>query len=410
MTAFDIGDVAELLGIKRLEDGKNGDFKVICPFCGDSRGKMYFCIRKNGEDKNTYHCFNCGAAGNMLTLYAEIQGIYGKDRYKRAYRKIKEELSDCSQRYGMYHGKETKKYEVQRMVEKAGRMEIDHTYRSLLTLLSLSDGHRKKLKERGLKDFQIERLGARSVPQDDHARYARMLVRQGCTVRGVPGFYKNRWQDWAVAFPQKSGIMFPIPDRDGLYTGIQIRMDRVVDGRKYLWLSSARYPEGVSSGSPAAFFGDMGAAEINVTEGGLKAYCAYCFSGKSFIGIPGVAQTKAVEAFLKEKSMAGRACVRECMDMDKYMDIRCDGDKPECRDCEAAVKEGSGYICPKKLIKRTNIREGCSQLYRLCEKYGILCKRIIWGIGEDGIWNGIEKGIDDYYHAAILQNTGDGGC
>lgn len=405
MTAFDIGDVADLLGIKRLEHGYGGEFKVVCPFCADSRGKMYFCIRKNGETKNTYQCFNCGASGNMLTLYAELHGIYGKERYKEAYRRIREELSGQCRDYGIIHGKETKKCELQKIVEKAGRIETDHTYKSLLSLLSLSDAHEKKLRERGLSRAQIEKLGARSVPVDDRMRYARMLVHQGCTVRGIPGFYKNHRKDWAIAFPKKSGIMFPIPDRDGLYAGIQIRMDQIKDGRKYLWLSSAGYPEGISCGSPAAFFGDMDITELNVTEGGLKAYCAHCLSGKSFIGIPGVTQTKCLETFFREKAGEGKVCVRECMDMDKFMDIRCDKDEKCCDRCEIAADGQDGRICPKKLTKRTNIREGCNKLYKLCERYGITCKRVKWNIGGNGIWNGKSKGIDDYYYAKILQNT-----
>ena len=38
MADFDIGDVADLLGIRRLGQGDN--FDVVCPYCGDTRGKM----------------------------------------------------------------------------------------------------------------------------------------------------------------------------------------------------------------------------------------------------------------------------------------------------------------------------------------------------------------------------------
>lgn len=45
--------------------------------------------------------------------------------------------------------------------------------------------------------------------------------------------------------------------------------------------------------------------EVAVTEGALKAYCAWCFSGKPFIGIPGVGQTACLESFFQEKKEAG---------------------------------------------------------------------------------------------------------
>lgn len=91
--SFTIAEVADLLSIRRLSDSYQDEFPVECPFCGDLRGKCSFCIRKNGELKNVYHCYHCGAAGNMLTLYAELSGIYGRNRYKEAYREIKQELS-----------------------------------------------------------------------------------------------------------------------------------------------------------------------------------------------------------------------------------------------------------------------------------------------------------------------------
>ena len=75
---FTIGDVSDLLSIERLRNGSvsDCDFPVVCPFCGDRRGKMNFCICKDGEIKNTYRCFYCGAQGNMLQLYCELQGLH----------------------------------------------------------------------------------------------------------------------------------------------------------------------------------------------------------------------------------------------------------------------------------------------------------------------------------------------
>lgn len=89
-TKFDISQVADLLGIERITDGNS--FGVVCPFCGDRRGKMNFRILKDGEPANTYHCYCCGEKGNMLTLYADLKGLWGTDRYKKAYREILEAL------------------------------------------------------------------------------------------------------------------------------------------------------------------------------------------------------------------------------------------------------------------------------------------------------------------------------
>ena len=63
--SFTIAEVADLLSIRRLSDSYQDEFPVECPFCGDLRGKCGFCICKNGELKNVYHCYHCGASGNI---------------------------------------------------------------------------------------------------------------------------------------------------------------------------------------------------------------------------------------------------------------------------------------------------------------------------------------------------------
>lgn len=40
MTSFTITDVGNLLGIERLSGGDDASYNVVCPFCGDRRGKL----------------------------------------------------------------------------------------------------------------------------------------------------------------------------------------------------------------------------------------------------------------------------------------------------------------------------------------------------------------------------------
>ena len=98
---FTIKEVAWLLSIRCLDGGTDQEFPVECPYCGDTRGKCSFCISKNGEIKNVFHCFHCGQGGNMLTLYADIMGISGSDRCKVAYQEIVNRLETGSQ--GQHH-------------------------------------------------------------------------------------------------------------------------------------------------------------------------------------------------------------------------------------------------------------------------------------------------------------------
>ena len=70
---FTILDVAAYLGIERLEDCQRGyqvkdpknEANVVCPFCGDARGKASICVCRDGEVKNVFHCYDCCSGYKM---------------------------------------------------------------------------------------------------------------------------------------------------------------------------------------------------------------------------------------------------------------------------------------------------------------------------------------------------------
>ena len=174
---FDISEVAGLLGIERLTEGNS--FNVVCPFCGDRRGKMNFRVLKDGNPCNTYRCFNCGSQGNMLTLYAEMQGIYGEDRYKRAYREILEALGKSG-----YDTVSHRTYRPPAVYDRREQEEPDfearsRVYESLLELLTLTESHRRNLLNRGFGREQIEEFQFRSTPVSGTEGIARRLLKEG---------------------------------------------------------------------------------------------------------------------------------------------------------------------------------------------------------------------------------------
>lgn len=241
--SFTIAEVADLLSIRRLRDSYQDEFPVECPFCGDLRGKCSFCIRKNGELKNVYHCYHCGAAGNMLTLYAELSGIYGRNRYKEAYREIKQELS--------FSGTDKRQQSTTRngfvsIVSKKKRISLteeeldyrDHVYKEMLTFLKLKETHRRNLLLRGLtlnEVRQMEERGFLSTDDENSVTIARKLLKKGFRLEGVPGFFINRDGDWEAAFYRKNnGYLCPVRDGKERIIGFQIRLDVPLKERKYL--------------------------------------------------------------------------------------------------------------------------------------------------------------------------------
>ena len=401
---FTIGDVSDLLSIERLRNDSvsDCDFPVVCPFCGDRRGKMNFCICKDGEIKNTYRCFYCGAQGNMLQLYCELQGLHGADACKTAFHEIRRKLAG-KERISIVPRTAKKKMEIRKMAaasaSPADTDQRERVYREMLTMLRLKERHRKHLLSRGLDREQVSRMeemGFKSTDSEAAASICRRLIKSGHSLEGVPGFYLNRDKEWRIAFfDYNEGFLCPVWTRERKLIGFQIRPDRPFKDRKYTWLTSNGKERGCSSKSPAGYFGKPDVGIVYVTEGILKAAAAHLATGKPFIGNPGVAHYKEVAEILKEMKEDGLRLVMECYDMDKLLNLSCEEDYDgNCANCAENVARGEE--CPKKRRKRDDVRRGCNHLYRICEEVGLQCQRITWDTGKDGLWNGTYKGVDDW--------------
>lgn len=394
---FNISDVADLLRIKRLSEGNS--FGVVCPYCGDERGKMNFRIMKENEPANTYHCFCCGEKGNMLTLYADLKGIYGKDRYKIAFREIQEAIEP-----GVSLKPQTRSHPMTNVKEEElASLEVrNRVYNRLLEFLTLSDVHRKKLLERGLTNEQIDLYQFRSTPAYGTENLARKLIAEGYSLSGIPGFYFNGRRNWDAAFYRGNrGFICPVYSIGRKIAGFQIRLDMPINDRKYLWFSSSNMNRGTGSKSPVTFLGDPYDKSVRVTEGILKPTIAHSLSGFSFLGTPGVNQYKELAKALAVLKEYGLEEVQEYYDMDKYLDIRCYGDYKveDCSVCEQWEEGKDCGICKCKEKKRNQIREGCCRLYEICENLNLRCIRKKWDEESNGIWAGQFKGIDDYWWA-----------
>lgn len=375
---------------------------------------MNFRIIKAGKPANTYQCFKCGAHGNMLTLYADLRGIYGADRYKTAYREIKAALERGGGERSHTGTGGRAVTAVPAQEEEMASLEARNTvYHRLLEMLPLSEIHKNKLMERGLTSRQIEALWFRSTPVHGTEQLARRLIKEGYSLSGIPGFYMNKNRNWDMAFYRKNqGILCPAYSITGEIEGFQIRLDEPYEDRKYLWFSSTNRYRGAGSKSPVTFVGNPYDKTVRVTEGILKPAVAYSLSGYSFLGTPGVSQYKGLEMALSILKDNGLEQVLECYDMDKFMDIRCYGDyKPSA--CELCRGNSYGMgICEKKQIKRDQIRAGCCRLYEICERLKLNYSRRVWNQNEDGIWAGNEKGIDDYWWSCLKEKrrqTGNNG-
>lgn len=383
---FGIMDVVDLLHLRVRRRQANSAY-VDCPFCNDRRGKMNVNFAKN-----VWRCNYCDAHGGMLALYADINHITRADAYRElcdllqvesAVLKPQENVAaafiskngageTASPPLPLPEGKDKQEnflYQGVMQAEPASVQEVHQTLALLFEMLTLRPAHKAHLRseKRGLTDEQIHAFGFKSTPPDFLCRsLTERLMRQGCRVQGVPGFYLHKQGYWTVHFTtMTAGILIPAIGADGLIRGAQILLDQPIKakgdppdkpGTKYLWLSSSNKPMGITSGSPVHFVGNPFARTIYVTEGLLKADIAHTLMNRSFAAIAGANNVQQLDALFALLSQNGTEQIIEAHDMDKY--------------------------------SNPMTEKGSSKIYLLAKKHGMNCQRLTW--------NPNYKGIDDW--------------
>ena len=388
---FTIRDVASVMNL-RIRHRNTVSLDVDCPLCDDHKGKMNLNFQKN-----VFRCNRCGESGGMLNLYAKAYGV----DLQTARKEIIEATGGSAFKREQIHRREIESTRPQITNAEMAEDAVKHkTYTRLFEMLILADCHKDSLLKRGFTEEQIEANRYKSTPVYGYKKLTKRLIEEGCTVEGVPGFYRDKDGEWTIYFNRKaSGFMIPVKNPDGLITGVQIRLDHPYDGRKYIWLSSVNFEGGTTSGSPVHFVGKPGDKTVFVTEGPLKGDLAHALSGRTFLCVPGVNQSANLMPVLNEMKELGTRFLYEAYDMDKLLRPVCQGDYSEnCKECPYYRKDWKKQRipCEKKQIKRDNINRGCNKLAEICKELGLQGKTLTWDTDTDGNWAENVKGVDDY--------------
>ncbi|WP_191396130.1 hypothetical protein [Flavonifractor sp. An306] len=371
---IDIREVVMLLGLKvNPKDSINSDtFNVQCPFCGDKKYHMNINCTKNA-----YACVLCSKEKGQgyLDLYSRaVHGVHcipgpngnGKEIYKELCDRLHymqpvqcrpQSASACAP--------------VQTRVARASDEVVGRTYGQLLNFqpFRLSEPHRQNLLARGFTDESIQRNQYRTIPKDYKwlSQYKsakqicndlsgliqknKMLKKRspdelaagfalcaylqgaGCTLEGVPGFFKvgSFW-----CFNAIPGMLVPTRSMDGRVVALQVRRDKPKNWNdskneflRYMTISSKGLPQGVTEGISRAHF-PLGNprltpnVQVCVTEGPLKSDAAIELinlseqSGSTFfIALHGTMNTKELPAFFKYCKKQGIQRIWNVFDMDK---------------------------------------------------------------------------------------------
>lgn len=186
------------------------------------------------------------------------------------------------------------------------------TYTGLLSKLTLASDHRQNLRNRGLSDEEIDRLGYRTTPVVGMQTIARQLQSSGYYLSGVPGFYRKDGK-WSFACESR-GILIPVRDSKGRIQGMQIRRDNATR-RKFRWVSSTGRTDGCKAEGWVHIAGEPRAIVL-LTEGPMKADVIHYLTGQTVLAVAGVNALTQLELILPQLHEQGVERIMTAFDMD----------------------------------------------------------------------------------------------
>lgn len=265
---FTTGTTAKKAGIRY--------FLNPCPVCGR---KDHFAVF---PDTNSFFSFNgCVDGGSPIDYLVQVEGLSVKEAFNRL------KGSDLAPACQVI-----KDTPDNTMSPKKSDMELDKVYRKLQEILHLSPAHREHLKSRGMSEQEIKKGGYRTLPPINKRGWECFFSAE--EAKGTPGFAKTG--KWKLVSPE--GLLIPVINHKRLLVAFRIRLF----GRhqKYIWMSSAKDPEGCTPGArvhvaePSVMEEDQ---VVWITEGEIKANIAAEHLGTRVISVPGVSSWKKIMSY-----------------------------------------------------------------------------------------------------------------
>jgi len=193
--------VSSVVGRRHKLVRKGREFVALCPFHSDSKPSLNIV-----DDKGFYHCFACGAHGDVIKFVMESEGL--------GFMEAVEQLAGTA---GMEVPKETpedrEKAERRRSLQEVVDLACRWYERQLHT--AAGDAGRRYLAERGLKDETVARFRLGWAP-DDRKALQRAMKAEGVEVDAlVEAGLVKRYDDGEAGDYMRGRVLFPITDRRG---------------------------------------------------------------------------------------------------------------------------------------------------------------------------------------------------
>ena len=161
MDIFHMSDIIPLIGLPYPPYGRS-NYNVPCPCCDDEPHAKHLNINLQ---KDVFRCPRCGFSGGIFDLYAYYTGI--------AREEVRDALIARLDVQGSIPKPEHIPAPVVAEVPPTDIASRSDTYTGLLSKLTLASDHRQNLRNRGLSDEEIDRLGNHSGGRDaNHCKAA----------------------------------------------------------------------------------------------------------------------------------------------------------------------------------------------------------------------------------------------
>ena len=139
-----------------------------------------------------------------------------------------EQKEEWLRQWQLQRGSKQQRKEAEERASSLTEEQRDLHMRAVLAQLTLSEKHRFQLHKRGLTDEQIEQRGYRSV-----GKWQKLLIPVDDRLAGVK-------RGGNSLLTPGTGIICPVANEKGQFVAWQLRLDRPLDGAKYIWAAGEK--------------------------------------------------------------------------------------------------------------------------------------------------------------------------
>lgn len=196
---------------------KGNEFQALCPFHGEKTPS--FTIN---DEKKFYHCFGCGAHGDIFKFLMEYERLSFKEAIERIAKEFGYTLPTISHKDKLEYTVQDSLY---RLMEAACKIFEENLGKTSAVLKYLND---RGVSGESISNFRLGYATGREITQYIEANKisANLAIEAGLLVRNTQGIIKDKFL---------SRLMFPITDRQGRIIGFG---GRVLDDRQPKYLNS----------------------------------------------------------------------------------------------------------------------------------------------------------------------------